>query len=91
MGKKEKFLSLLNKIEPRVNLYGTFRSKIVRAFIVREKSLPIVLAILMKKVLGMDFKKKIKTFWGRDIYVYLADADAASLYFLILYLLPKSK
>ena len=22
MGKKEKFLSLLNKIEPRVNLYG---------------------------------------------------------------------
>jgi len=35
----------------------------------------------MKKVLGMDFKKKIKTFWGRDIYVYLADADAAALYF----------
>ena len=81
MDKKEEFLSLLNKIEPRVNLYGTFRSKIFRAFIVREKSLPIVLAILMKKVLGMDFKKKIKTFWGRDIYVYLADADAASLYF----------
>ncbi len=81
MAKKEKLLSLLNKIEPRVKLYGTFRSKIFRAFIVREKSLPIALAILMKKVLGMDFKKKIKTFWGRDIYVYLADADAAALYF----------
>ncbi len=81
MAKKEKFLSLLNKIEPRVNLYRTFRPKIVRAFIVREKSLPKVLAILMKKVLGMDFKKKTKTFFGRDIYVYLADADATMLYF----------
>jgi FkbM family methyltransferase len=35
----------------------------------------------MKNVLGIEFKKKIKTFWGRDIYVYLADADASALYF----------
>jgi predicted RNA methylase len=28
-------------------------------------------------------RKKIKTFWGRDLYVYLADADAdaSALYF----------
>ena len=70
MAKKEEFLSLLNKIEPRISLYLKYLdSKIVRAFIVREKALLKVLAILMKNVLGMDFKKKIKTFWGRDIYV----------------------
>jgi len=48
---------------------------------VREKAFLKVLAILMKNVLGMDFKKKVKTFWGRDIYVYLADQDASALYF----------
>jgi len=82
VAKKEEFLSLLNKIEPRISLYLKYSdSKIVRAFIVREKALLKVLAILMKNVLGMDFKKKIKTFWGRDIYVYLADGDASALYF----------
>jgi FkbM family methyltransferase len=82
MDKKEKFLSLLSEIEPRINKYSKYLdSKIIRAFMVREKALLKVLAILMKNVLGMDFKKKIKTFWGRDIYVYLADADASALYF----------
>jgi len=82
MDKKEKFLSLLNKIEPRISLYSKyFDSKIVRAFMVREKAFLKVLAILMKNVLDIDFKKKVKTFWGRDIYVYLADADASALYF----------
>jgi FkbM family methyltransferase len=82
VAKKEEFLSLLNKIEPRISLYSKyFDSKIVRTFIVREKALLKVLAILMKNVLGMDFKKKTKTFWGRDIYVYLADADSSALYF----------
>jgi FkbM family methyltransferase len=82
MDKKEKFLSLLSKIEPRINIYSKyFDSKIIRSFIVREKAFLKVLAILMKNVLGIEFKKKIKTFWGRDIYVYLADADASALYF----------
>jgi FkbM family methyltransferase len=82
MTKKEKFLSLLNKIEPKINLYLThLDSKIVRTFMVREKAFLKVLAILMKNVLGIDFKKKVKTFWGRDIYVYLADDDASALYF----------
>jgi FkbM family methyltransferase len=80
--KKEKFLSLLSEIEPRIDKYLEYiDSKIIRAFMVREKAFLKVLAILMKNVLGMDFKKKIKTFWGRDIYVYLADADASALYF----------
>jgi len=82
MDKKEKFLSLLNKIEPRINIYLKYSdSKIIRSFIVREKALLKVLATLMKKVLGMDFKRKVKTFWGGDIYIYLADADASALYF----------
>jgi len=82
MDKREKFLSLLSKIEPRINTYLKYSdSKIIRAFLVREKSFIKFLAILMKNVLGMDFKKKVKTFWGRDIYVYLADADASALYF----------
>ncbi len=82
MDKKEKFLSLLSKIEPRINKYlKYFDSKIIRSFMVREKAFLKVLAILMKNVLGMDFKKKIKTFWERDLYVYLADADASALYF----------
>jgi FkbM family methyltransferase len=80
--KKEKFLSLLGEIEPRINTYLKYLdSKIIRSFMVREKAFLKVLAILMKNVLGMDFKKKVKTFWGRDIYVYLADHDASSLYF----------
>jgi len=82
MDKKEKFLSLLSEIEPRINKYLKYLdSKIIRAFMVREKAFLKVLAILMKNVLGIDFKKKVKTFWGRDIYVYLADADASALYF----------
>jgi FkbM family methyltransferase len=80
--RKEKFLSLLSKIEPRINKYLKYLdSKIIRAFMVREKAFLKILAILMKNVLGMDFKKKVKTFWGRDIYVYLADTDASALYF----------
>jgi hypothetical protein len=59
MTKKEKFLSLLNKIESRINLYSThFDSKIVRTSMVREKAFLKVLAILMKNVLGIDFKKR---------------------------------
>lgn len=82
MDKKEKFLSLLSKIEPRVNMYLRYiDSKIIRSFIVREKSFLKFLAILMKNVLGMDFRKRAKTFWGRDIYVYFADMDASALYF----------
>jgi FkbM family methyltransferase len=82
MDKKEKFLSLLSKIEPRINRYLKYLdSKLIRSFMVREKAFLKVLAILMKNVLGIDFKKKIKTFWGRDIYVYLADMDASALYF----------
>ncbi len=80
MDKKEKFLSLLSKT--RINKYLKYLdSKIIRAFMVREKAFLKVLAILMKNVLGMDFKKKIKTFWERDLYVYLADGDASALYF----------
>jgi FkbM family methyltransferase len=82
MDKKEKFLSLLSEIEPRINIYLKYLdSRIIRAFMVREKAFLKVSAILMKNVLGMDFKKKVKTFWGRDIYVYLADQDASALYF----------
>jgi FkbM family methyltransferase len=82
MNKREKFLSLLSKIEPRINIYLKYLySKIIRVFLVREKSLLKALAILIKNVVGIDFKKKIKIFWGRYIYVYLADADASSLYF----------
>jgi len=84
--KKEKFLSLLGEIEPRINTYSKYLnskmlSKIICSLIVREKSFLKVLAILMKNILGIDFKKKIKTFWGRDLYVYLADADASALFF----------
>ena len=82
MDKKEKFLSLLSEIEPRIYKYLKYLdSRIIRAFMVREKTLLKVLAILMKNVLDMDFKKKVKTFWGRDIHVYLADQDASALYF----------
>jgi FkbM family methyltransferase len=82
MDKKEKFLSLLSKIEPRIDKYLKYiDSKIIRAFVVREKAFLKVLAILMKNVLDIDFKKKIKTFWERDLYVYLADSDASALYF----------
>ncbi len=82
MDKKEKFLSLLSKIEPRIDKYSKYiDSKIIRAFMVREKAFLKVLAILMKNVLSMDFKKRIKTFWGRDIHVFLADQDASALYF----------
>ena len=82
MDKREKFLNLLSEIEPKINTYLKYlHSKIIRAFLVREKSFLKVLAILMKNVLGMDVMKKVKTFWGRDIYVYLADADASALYF----------
>jgi FkbM family methyltransferase len=82
MDKKEKFLSLLNEIEPGINKYLKYiDSRIIRFFMVREKAFLKVLAILMKNVLDIDFKKKVKTFWGRDIYVYLADDDASALYF----------
>jgi len=82
MDKREKFLSLLSKIEPRINTYLKYLdSKIIKAFLVREKSFLKFLAILMKNILGIDLKKKVKTFWGRDIYVYLADADTSALYF----------
>ena len=37
---------------------------------VREKAFLKALAILMKNVLGMDFKKKVKTFWG-EIFTYI--------------------
>jgi hypothetical protein len=82
MDKSEKFLSLLSKIESGINIYLKYLdSKIIRAFLVREKSFLKALAILIKNVVGIDFKKKIKIFWGDYIYVYLADADASSLYF----------
>jgi hypothetical protein len=81
MDKKEKFLSLLSEIEPRIDKYLKYLdSKIIRAFMVRERAFLKVLAILIKNVLGMDLKKKVKTFWARDIYVYLAEVDASALY-----------
>jgi len=82
MDKKERFLNLLREIEPKINTYLKYLdSLLIRAFLVREKSLLKFLAILIKEFLGVDFKKKVKTFWGRNIYVYLADADASTLYF----------
>ncbi|MFZ8847976.1 MAG: hypothetical protein ACO2O4_01930 [Minisyncoccia bacterium] len=71
MDKKEKFLSLLSEIEPRINIYLKYLdTRIIRAFMVREKAFLKALAILMKNVLGMDFKKKVKTFWG-EIFTYI--------------------
>jgi FkbM family methyltransferase len=82
MNKQGKFLSFLDNLEPKIDFYlKNIDSKIIRSFIVREQSFLKFLAILIKNVVGIDFKKKVKTFWGRDIYVYLADADASSLYF----------
>jgi FkbM family methyltransferase len=86
MEKKQKFINLLEKIEPQIGTYFKYlnsklSSKLIRSFLVREKSFIKILAIFMKNFLGIDFKKKVKTFWGRDISVYLADADASSLYF----------
>jgi len=82
MNKRQELINLLEKIEPRINLYSKyFNSKLTRAFLVKEKSFLKFLAIFIKNVSGMDFKKKLKTFWERDISVYLADADASALYF----------
>jgi FkbM family methyltransferase len=86
MDKKQKFINLLEKIEPKIESYSKYlntklSSKLIRFFLVKEKSFAKILAIFIKNFLGIDFKKKIKTFWGRDLYVYLADADASALYF----------
>ena len=82
MSKKEKFLSLLNKIEPKIGLYlEHLNNKLKRALLVREKSIFKIFAIFLKILFNIDFEKKLKTFWGREINVYLADADASSLYF----------
>jgi FkbM family methyltransferase len=86
MDKKQKFINLLEKIEPKIESYSKYlntklSSKLIRFFLVKEKSFAKILAIFIKNFLGIDFKKKIKTFWGRDLYVHLADADASALYF----------
>jgi FkbM family methyltransferase len=81
--KKEEFLNLLSEIEPKINTYlKHLDSKIIRAFWLEKKFFLKFSAILMKNILGIDLKKKIKTFWGREMTVYLYDADASSLYFL---------
>ena len=87
MDKKEKFLNLLSNVEPKINFYSKyFHSKFIRAFLVKEKSLVKIFFIFLKRVFKVDFKKRIKTFWDRDMMVYLADGDATSLYFFgILY------
>jgi hypothetical protein len=71
MDKSEKFLSLLSKIESGINIYLKYLdSKIIRAFLVREKSFLKALAILIKNVVGIDFKKKLKSF-GEIIFTFI--------------------
>jgi len=82
MIKNEKFINILTNIEPKINLYLKHsNSRIIRGLLVREKSIVKILAILFKKFFNIDFKKRIKTFWGREMLVYLADGDASALYF----------
>ncbi len=86
MDKKEEFLNKLAKIEPKIRKYhhymnDKFSSKLIRVFIVGKKSILKGYSILIEKIFNKDFKKEVKTFWGRSLEVYLADRMSSGLYF----------
>ena len=86
MDKKEEFLNKLAKIEPKIRKYhhymnDKFSSKLIRVFIVGKKSILKGYSILIEKIFNKDFKKEVKTFWGRSMEVYLADRMSSGLYF----------
>jgi hypothetical protein len=82
MNKREFLLERVSKIETKLKIYCKYyNNRFVRALLVREKVILKVFAILLKKLFGINYLKKTKTFLDREMFVYLSDADASLLYF----------
>lgn len=82
MNKREFLLEKIKNIEPILKIYyQNFENRIKRAFIVKEKAIIKIWSIFLKEIFGISYLKKIKTFFDREMHVYLEDADASSLYF----------
>lgn len=79
--KREFYLKELLKTELRIDKYSRNLNNLKRVLMVKEKSIIKASAIIMKNFFKIDFRWKVKTFLGRKIEVYLADADASSLLF----------
>jgi FkbM family methyltransferase len=83
MNKKRKFLDLLSNIEPKLRLYSKYVNyPIIRAFLVAFLFIEKIPLIFIIKIFNVNFKKRLKLFWGKEMVVYLADSNATSLYFL---------
>ncbi len=84
--KKEIFLKDLNRIENPIqkyvkNLDSKFYRYFLRIFILKHKFFIKSVALVLKNVIHFNLIKNVTLFWGRKFKVFLADADASSLYF----------
>jgi FkbM family methyltransferase len=80
LNKKQLFLEILNNLQPKIDFYNK-QPRLLRPFLMKKKGLLKILSIFLNKFLKIKIKKKIKTFWGRDMFVFLNDGDATFLYF----------
>ena len=84
--KRRIFLKDLNRIENPMqkyveNLDSKFYRYFLRIFILKHKFFVKSVALVLKNVVHLNLIKNVTLFWGRKFKVFLADADASSLYF----------
>jgi FkbM family methyltransferase len=78
--KKQLFLEILDNLQADIDFYSK-QPRLLRSFLMKEKGLLKILSIFLNKFLKIKIKKKIKTFWNREMFVFLNDGDATFLYF----------
>lgn len=84
--KREEILRAIEVLEKRVQKYGVTKTKgkllkVQKAFQLNPKRALIkTLAVMFSNVSGMHVERKINTFWGREMNIYLDDLSTTSFY-----------